>query len=268
MTNTEGLPVSTASPNRRRLIQSAAASALLLPASPGLAASVAGRPHTFVLVHGAWHGGWCWQQVADVLHAQGHRVYTPTLTGCGERVHLATSETNLRTHVTDVLATLHYEDLGDVVLVGHSYAGMIIGQVACEAAMRIRSVVYLDAFLPDPGQSFADVVGQDLEPLAVRGSVPPMLTTEELGIAAPALKAFVEARLTPHPLAAFEQGIDFDPEALAGLPRTFIQTSDLFEAEARKAAAAGFRVENIQEAGHDVMLTRPVELARMLLALA
>ena len=96
-----------------------------------------GRPQTFVLVHGAWHGGWCWKRVLPLLRALGHEVFTPTLTGLGERQHLMSAEIGLDTHIQDVLGVLEYEDLRDVVLVGHSYAGMVIAGVAEKAADRI-----------------------------------------------------------------------------------------------------------------------------------
>ena len=103
---------------------------------------------TYVLVHGAWHGGWCWRRVAPALRAQGHEVWTPTMTGLGEREHLHPESVNLSTHVTDIVKVLEFEDLRDVVLVGHSYGGFVVTGVAAEAADRIRHLVYLDAFVP------------------------------------------------------------------------------------------------------------------------
>src|SRR5437763_6310667 len=101
---------------------------------------------TYVLVHGAWHGGWCWQRVTPLLRAAGHEVYTPTLTGLGERAHLGTPDVGLATHVEDIVTMLEYEDLTDVVLVGHSYAGMVITGVAHAVPSRLTHLVYLDAF--------------------------------------------------------------------------------------------------------------------------
>ena len=100
---------------------------------------------TFVLVHGAFHGGWCWRPVADILRAAGHTVFTPTLTGLGERLHLLTPEVNLSTHIQDVVSVLEWENLRDVVLVGHSYGGAVVTGVADRVADRIGSIVYLDA---------------------------------------------------------------------------------------------------------------------------
>src|SRR5438874_4002154 len=108
---------------------------------------------TFVLVHGAWHGGWCWIKVTRLLTDAAHVVYTPTLTGLGERGHLARPEIDLEAHIQDIVAVLEAEELRNVVLVGHSYAGMVITGVAGRVPNRIASLVYLDAFVPESGRS-------------------------------------------------------------------------------------------------------------------
>src|SRR5438128_128006 len=102
---------------------------------------------TFVLVHGAWHGGWCWKRVTPLLRAAGHEVYATTLTGLGERVHLASPNVGLALHVQDVVGVLEYEDLRDVILVGHSYGGIVISGVADRVPERLRHLVYLDALV-------------------------------------------------------------------------------------------------------------------------
>src|SRR3954454_14928765 len=112
---------------------------------------------TFVLIAGAWQGGWCWQRVSPRLRAAGHEVYTPTLTGLGERVHLVRPDVTLETHVTDILNVLRFEDLGDVTLVGHSYGGMVITGVADRAPDRVSRLVYLDALVPNDGESLHDL---------------------------------------------------------------------------------------------------------------
>ena len=114
---------------------------------------------TYVLVHGGGHGGWCYQRVARLLRSSGHDVYTPTLSGLGERSNLLSPDIDLDLHVRDVVAVLHYEDLHDVILVGHSYGGMVITGAADRAADRIGRVVYLDAANPENGQSLVDVAG-------------------------------------------------------------------------------------------------------------
>src|SRR4051794_12250519 len=114
---------------------------------------------TFVLVPGAWLGGWCWQQVTPKLIAAGHRVYTPTLTGLGERVHLGRPETNIDTHIQDIVNVLEFEDIQDATLLGHSYAGFVVTGVAERVPARLRQVIYLDATVPKAGQSFFDGAG-------------------------------------------------------------------------------------------------------------
>src|SRR5689334_24528018 len=111
---------------------------------------------TIVIVHGGWSGGWYFTPVARLLRSAGHEVYTPTLTGIGERVHLATRETGLSTHVQDVVNVLDFEDLHEVVLVGYSYGGMVITGVANRVPHRIKQLIYLDAFVPRNGESVAD----------------------------------------------------------------------------------------------------------------
>src|SRR5215469_10500746 len=114
---------------------------------------------TYVLVHGGGHGGWCYQRVARLLRAAGHEVHAPSLTGLGERSHLVSPQVDLDTHIRDVTSLLHYEDLSDVILVGHSYGGMVITGAADRAADRVGRLVYLDAANPVNGQSLVDVSG-------------------------------------------------------------------------------------------------------------
>jgi pimeloyl-ACP methyl ester carboxylesterase len=109
--------------------------------------------HTFVLVHGAWAGSWCWRRVADRLRGDGHAVFTPTLTGLGERSHLLRPGIDLATHVADIVNVMRWERLSDVVLCGHSYGGFVISGVAEEVPALIRSIVFLDAFVPENGDT-------------------------------------------------------------------------------------------------------------------
>lgn len=118
-------------------------------------------PHTFVLVHGAWHGGWCWRRVSGILQGRGHTVFTPTLTGLGERSHLLAKGIDVSTHVTDVANVFQWERLDGAVLCGHSYGGLVVSGVAERVpATAISSIVFLDAFLPDDGDSMLDLTGQ------------------------------------------------------------------------------------------------------------
>src|ERR1700704_1085203 len=113
---------------------------------------------TYVLVHGAWHGSWCWKRVRKALQAQGHEVFTPTLTGVGERSHLLSLQINLETHVNDVVSLIQWEELSDVVLCGHSYGGCVISGVADKMPSRLRALVYLDAFVLENGESLHDTL--------------------------------------------------------------------------------------------------------------
>ena len=113
---------------------------------------------TYVLVHGSCHGGWCWKKVTSLLQKDGHNVYAPTLTGLGERSHLVTIDVGLYTHIIDIIKVLEYEDLNEVILVGHSYAGLVIGGVAEKTYHRIKHLVYLDAYIPRDSKSAFDLV--------------------------------------------------------------------------------------------------------------
>lgn len=182
----------------------------ILAAAPlsAVAASTAGaqpsraRSTTFVLVHGAWHGGWCWTKLAPLLRAAGHQVFSPTLTGLGERAHQLGPDVDLAAHVQDIVDVLEYEDLNDVVLVGHSYGGMVIAGAAASAASRVGQLVYLDAFLPDDGKSVQDYC--HLAPTRDDGwRVPSPATPQQFGITNEADAAWVAHRLRDQSLKTF-----------------------------------------------------------------
>lgn len=167
---------------------------------------------TFVLVHGAWSGGWCYHKVAQRLRTRGHVVFTPTLTGQGERSHLLSGTINLSLHIDDILAVFRCENLNDVVLAGHSYGGMVITGVADRIPERIAALVYLDAFLPEDGQSLFDIniPANTWRFLASAGSI------GGLAVPPPPAAFFnvnaedaarVDALATPHPLGAFTEKI-------------------------------------------------------------
>jgi len=232
---------------------------------------------TFVLVHGAWHGGWKWRFVAPILRRAGHEVFTPTLTGLGERAHLARPGIDLDLHVQDVVAVLEMEDLRDVVLLGHSYGGMVVTGVADRAPERIRRLIYLDAFVPENGKCLLDYVEHAVPERAAafrkegeqHGSVaPPPLSL--WGIVKPEHIAFAKPRENRHPFLCFTQPIRLrNPEALARLPKTFIQCSspatgtfDQFAARYRGDPAWRFHE---LKTGHDAMILVPEALAAILL---
>ena len=162
---------------------------------------------TFVLVHGAWHGGWCWRRVSDLLERQGHKVFTPTLTGLGERSHLMSKEIRLATHVTDVVNLMKWEGLADVVLCGHSYGGMVVSGVAEQMAGKIGSIVFLDAFVPDNGEALADLTGAAtldlLRAATQKGDIGiPARTAASFNVNEKD-RAWVDALCVPQPIATF-----------------------------------------------------------------
>lgn len=234
---------------------------------------------TYLLVHGAWHGGWCWQRVARRLRAAGHEVFAPTLTGLGERAHLLNPQIDLDTHVLDVLGVLKYEDLRDVVLVGHSYAGLVIASVADQAAERLAQMVYLDAFVPQDGQSMADLVGPNFlsvfqEGVQVAGDgwrLPP-LPLDAMGYTAEEDVRWVAPKLVDHPFKAVLQPVRLENRAAAAnLPCTFIYCNNQpigpFDQFAERAQTERWRYHELA-AGHFPMVTAPQQTADLLLEIA
>ena len=205
----------------------------------------------FVLVHGGWCGGWWMSKLARALRRRGAEVFAPTLTGLGEREHLATPEVGLSTHIQDVLGVLHFEDLNDVVLVGHSYGGMVVTGVADRARDRIQRLIYFDAFVPKNGQSLYDIsppeVTQALSDLAEREGegwrVPSPFSMEQFGVTDPELIAWNERGLVMHPLKAFTEAVALSPEPLP-FPVSYIFCTEmamgLFDQFAASAKANGW----------------------------
>ncbi|MBP9930461.1 MAG: alpha/beta hydrolase [Rhodoferax sp.] len=232
----------------------------------------------FLLVHGGWHGGWCWRRVADRLRALGHRVFTPTLTGMGEREHLFTPEVGLHTHVQDVLAVLRFEQLSDVVLVGHSYGGAIITQVADRDPAVLRALVYVDAIIPEHDQPGWDGFPPERQQAMQRGAqtlggvrVPPP-DPAIWGITDPDDLAWARACVTPHPIRTM-----FDAPVVTGrwqeVPRKHYVLAGAHQGPrfvAHHAAVSnqpGWTTAVI-DGGHDLMVTHPEALTHELLAAA
>jgi pimeloyl-ACP methyl ester carboxylesterase len=230
---------------------------------------------TYVLVPGAWLGAWAWSDVATELRARGHVVHAVTLTGLAERAAEMTADTDLSTHVRDVVAVFEALDLRDVVLVGHSYAGAVIGEVAQLAADRIDRLVYLAAVVLPDGTSMFDLFGTEaaagMEAMAVAAGDPhrlPVPSDAELdryygahGLDAKSLAGF-RAAATGHPIGTFRQAASLKDPAVAGLPRTYIRaTAD--GPVPIGADSPGWEYGEI-ETGHWPMFTRPAELVELL----
>jgi pimeloyl-ACP methyl ester carboxylesterase len=238
----------------------------LLAALPAAAAAAQprrrGKPVTFLLVHGAWHGGWCWDQVSARLTALGHVVIAPTLTGLCERAHLLSPSVNLSTHIADIAGEIRFKDLSNIVLCGHSYGGMVITGVAERHADRIASIVYLDAFWPRDGQSLDDIRGAKSEP-----GVNP--TRAASAFMEPANAAWANERLTPQPVETFREKLKVTG-AVDRIPkRTFVQATinetAFFQAAFDRAKASpGWKTVQVNSR-HDVMVDQPEQMTRILL---
>jgi pimeloyl-ACP methyl ester carboxylesterase len=233
---------------------------------------------TFVLVHGAWLGGWCYKRVARVLRRSGHEVYTPTLTGLGERAHLMNPSISLDTHIDDVLGVIRWEELSDIVLCGHSYGGAVISGVTEKAVDKIRSLVFLDAFVPENGQSHMDLFPSERAEItrgdAQRNGEGYKLTpppAERVNVNA-ADVAWVNAMCVKHPLACFEQKLTLTGVRERVPRRTYIlatgyQLSPFEKFAARFDHDLAWQVKRI-DCGHIVMLDHPEELGDILVAAA
>ncbi|WP_033288595.1 alpha/beta fold hydrolase [Amycolatopsis jejuensis] len=232
-----------------------------------------------VLVHGAWHGGWCWRRVTDRLRAAGHRAYAPTLTGLADRGHLLQPSVTLETHVQDVIGLLEFEDIDDAVLCGHSYGGLVAAVVADRVPERIGHLVFLDALVPASGQSAMDLLGETegvpdlLRQLAREAGdgwrVPPSaFTAEALGVDDPADAAWLSSRLTDHPLSTLEEPVDL-AGGVDNVRRTFVR-AEKFPATWADDLLAAAREDSGWEhhsipAGHDLIVTHPDEVTEILL---
>ena len=250
--------------NRRAVLAGAVLAAAPLAASAAVGAQLRrkGKPTTFLLVHGAWHGGWCWDQVSARLTALGHVVVAPTLTGLCERSHLLSPSVNLSTHIADIAGEIRFKDLSNIVLCGHSYGGMVITGVAERYADRIASIVYLDAFWPRDGESLADITGRPIPP-----GVNP--TREASAFMEPVNAAWANARLTPQPVETFREKLKVTGTVERMPKRTFVQATigetPFFAATFERAKASpGWKTVQVNSR-HDVMVDHPDEMTRILL---
>ncbi len=233
---------------------------------------------TYLLVHGAWHGGWCWARVASQLRAAGHRVFTPTHTGVGERAHLLTAGISMDTFVQDLVNVIEFEELHDCIVVGHSYGGRSVAGLADCMPERIRRLVFLDAGLPEPGKSYLDALPPERRAVRLRQAAesPGGLSIApphdmDFGVLDPADAAWVRSHLTPQPLGAYATPVRLDHPIGNGLPCTYIRcTEPAFPTTDPSARYAKSRADwdylEIRT-GHDAMVTAPRELSEILLRL-
>jgi pimeloyl-ACP methyl ester carboxylesterase len=237
---------------------------------------------TIVIVHGMFDGGWSWRRVVALLQAAGHEVFSPTLTGLGERSHLANPAIDLETHVQDILHVLQYEDLADVRLVGHSMAGFVIASVADRARERLARLIYLDAHVPENGESFLDLVGDErrvtLEQVVREQGdgwrLPPPSFARDPGADSQAteeLWRWFQPRLAPQPFKTLTQPVKLTYPSDATLQRAYIlcakdHTGELEPRMERIRANPAWRWREI-DADHLAHVTAPETLANALLAL-
>jgi len=226
---------------------------------------------TFLVCHGAWGGGWSWKKMHPLMQAAGHRLVTPTYTGLGERAHLANPSIDLDTHIADVLNVIRYEDLRDIVLLGHSYGGMVATGVADRARDRITQLIYLDAFVPDDGQSLFDLNEPGRAPmreLAKAGDgwrVPPNPTPPDTP---PEDVEWLTARRVDMPIKCFESPLKLQGGALT-LPRSYIYATRITPADtfgrfaARAKSEPGWRYFEI-DASHAPAVSAPEKLMAVL----
>ncbi|QHV94968.1 alpha/beta hydrolase [Spirosoma endbachense] len=209
------------------------------------AQSTARKP-TMVIVHGAWGGSWAFKKVDSILTNRGYTVYRPSLTGQGERVNLASPDIGLTTHINDVVNTILYEDLHDIILVGHSYGGMVITGVADRVADRIRSLVYLDAILPNDGESVMSIQGDRadfIKPMLKDGFIVPMWVKADQK----------PPKDVPQSLKTFTETISLKNPAARNLPARYILTveagkdpkADDFAIHADRAKQRGWPVSQL-----------------------
>jgi len=259
-------------PTRRVVLGSAAAAVGLAAATcandfaPRAEAQSAAK--TFVLVHGAWHGGWCWRRVADSLQSRGHKVFTPTLTGLGERSHLLSKDITLDTHIYDIVNVFKWEDLRNVCLVAHSYAGWPCTGALEQIGDRVSSIVWLDAFKPDDSEEAdpaSDANRKDMAALLARGVIGRRPPSAAKLFVNPKDQAWVDSKLTPQPISAGLQPVKFNGARERVAKKLYIRATR-FPQKAFDKAHAECQADKswktlVTAAGHNVMIDAPHWLA-------
>ena len=261
---------------RRGVLASAGAGASAAALGSAPAPAQTSAPKTFLLVHGAWHGGWCWRRVGDLLESKGHKVFAPTLTGLGERSHLMSKDIVLDTHIADIVNVIRWEDLSSICLVAHSYGGFPVSGALEQAGDRVSSVMFLDAFMPEDGQKSLDVASDfsrkgTLEAIA-RGEVsrpPPKAETFHVNEKD---RAWVDSKLTAQPVGVALQAIRLTGAHEKVAQKTYVRApvypQPAFDRYyAAKKADPSWRTYEV-DGGHDVMIDRPERLVEILLEMS
>ena len=240
-------------------------------------ASAQGSSRTFVLIHGAWHGGWCWGPVAGNLRAQGHKVYAPSLSGLADRSHLLSTSITLDTHIADIVNLFQWEEIENAVLVGHSYGGWPISGAAERLVGKIASIVYVDAFVPENGQR-----GMDLSSAQFRKALQEAIANGEAGRPVPDANVFkivepsnvrwVQSKMTPQPTF-----VSTSPIALTGARDRIARNAYIRATGYPQPAFDGYLAAakadrswrtfelSARESGHDIMVDAPRRLAEILI---
>jgi pimeloyl-ACP methyl ester carboxylesterase len=261
---------------RRIVLGGLAAGMGVMAAADATDAQAQEEAKTFVLVHGAWHGGWCWRRVSDLLEKRGHKVFTPTMTGLGERSHLLDAKVDLATHITDIVNVIKWEGLDDIVLVGHSYGGIIVSGVAEKARNAIASIVFLDAFVPDDGTALAETASQPVREAIAAATQKGELALKPIPAAVFRVnendRAWVDAMCVPHPIATFKDKINLTGARDRIAKRSYIRAkgypSPSFDAaQAKVQAMSGWQIYEMP-CGHDAMVDMPDRLTEILVEVA
>ncbi|MBI3166517.1 MAG: alpha/beta fold hydrolase [Chloroflexi bacterium] len=232
---------------------------------------------TFLLIHGMWHGGWCWDKLSALLRAAGHEVYAPTLAGLAERADLRSDTIDLNTHVQEVVDLIESQNLRDVILVGHSLGGFMAPIVADRIPERVAHIVNLDGMVPENGKSLADLIGKTWDFFKKKTTesgdewwCPPILEWT-FGVSGADL-VWAQPKLTPHPLRTLSTPVALENPRAKFIPSTFIRCSDGMTdedvvAEEKKFKEMGMNFRSLPT-GHSAMIIMPKELAGMLVRLA
>ena len=232
------------------------------------------KPH-FLLIHGAWHGGWVWNEISEILNYQGYSVSTPTLTGLGEKKHLLSSKITIDTFIEDVVNHIIFENLNNIILVGHSFAGSVISGVADKLKDRIQKLIYFDAVILKDGQKPFDIAPKELVKqrieLAKRfgnGISIPAPSADAFGVFDVKKSLLLEEKLTPHPLSTYQSKLTIKNEIGNGIPLFYIFCNDpiykSLESSRKVVRKLKWPIFELN-AGHDAMLTHPKETLNLLM---